>query len=46
MNVEFSPQVFGKIRYLISNLMKILPVGAGLLLADGRKMDRQILRIS
>jgi hypothetical protein len=41
MNVEFSRQVFGKIRYQISNLMKILPVETGLLLADVRRKDRR-----
>jgi len=42
LNVVFSEQVFGKIRYKIPNLMKILlPVGAGLLLADGRRKDRR-----
>ena len=41
MNVEFSRSVFGKIRYQISTLMKILLVGAGWLLADGRRKDRR-----
>ena len=35
MKLEFSPQIFEKI--LVSNFMKMRPVGAELLHADGRQ---------